>query len=173
MHLRHVMRNPVYAIWEQQSRRSSAQADQRLCCSLPGWYTSNFYIRNLKPLPSICSWAGWFESTLVANPVDMFFFRDVAHFHGKPHFQTSRTTKLWLWCGMYIDTCSTQFQTSCSTNFDWQLAACNVHRLVYFVVHNWHCRSCRVTGPIKLVLDHCYSPCLFHLTGRVANLLII
>ena len=34
----HVMRKPVYAIYEQQRRRSScatAQSDQRLCCSLP------------------------------------------------------------------------------------------------------------------------------------------
>ena len=33
----HVMRKPVYAICEQQSRRSacaSAQSDQHLCCSL-------------------------------------------------------------------------------------------------------------------------------------------
>ena len=37
--MRHVMRKPVYAICEQQRRRSacaSAQSDQRLCCSLPG-----------------------------------------------------------------------------------------------------------------------------------------
>ena len=35
----HVMRKSVYAICEQQRRRSacaSAQSDQRLCCSLPG-----------------------------------------------------------------------------------------------------------------------------------------
>ena len=37
--LSHVMRKPVNAICEQQTRRSacaSAQSDQRLCCSLPG-----------------------------------------------------------------------------------------------------------------------------------------
>ena len=36
--LSHVMRKPVYAICEQQRRRSacaSAQSDQHLCCSLP------------------------------------------------------------------------------------------------------------------------------------------
>ena len=36
--LSHIMRKPVYAICEQQRRRSacaSAQSDQRLCCSLP------------------------------------------------------------------------------------------------------------------------------------------
>ena len=35
----HVMRKPVYAIWEQQRHRSactSVQSDQRLCFSLPG-----------------------------------------------------------------------------------------------------------------------------------------
>ena len=34
--------------------------------------------RNFKPLPSFCSWARRFESTLVANPEDRFS-RDVAH----------------------------------------------------------------------------------------------
>ena len=37
-HMSHVMRKPVYAICEQQRRRStcaSAQSDQCLCCSLP------------------------------------------------------------------------------------------------------------------------------------------
>ena len=37
-HTSHVMRKPVFAICEQQKRRSacvSAQSDQRLCCSLP------------------------------------------------------------------------------------------------------------------------------------------
>ena len=35
LRMNHVMRNPVYAICEQQRHRSSAQSDQRLCCSLP------------------------------------------------------------------------------------------------------------------------------------------
>ena len=38
-HLSHVMRNPAFAICEQQRRRSactSVQSDQHLCCSLPG-----------------------------------------------------------------------------------------------------------------------------------------
>ena len=79
----HVMRKPVYAICEQQRRRSacaSAQSDQHLCCSLPRWYiTSSFYIRNFKPQPKFCGCAGRFESSLVANPEDRFF-RDEAHF---------------------------------------------------------------------------------------------
>ena len=48
----HVMRKAVYVICEQQRRRSacaSAQSDQRLCCSLPGYYnTSICYSRNFK-----------------------------------------------------------------------------------------------------------------------------
>ena len=48
----HAMRTPVFAICEQQKRRSacaSAQSDQRLCCSLSGWYnTSSFYTQNFK-----------------------------------------------------------------------------------------------------------------------------
>ena len=50
-----------------------------LCCSLSRRYnTSNFYIWNFKPLSGFCSWAGQFESTLVANPEDMFS-HDEAH----------------------------------------------------------------------------------------------
>ena len=70
------MRKPVYAICEQQRRRSacaSAQSEQRLCCSLPKSYnTSSFYIRNFKPLPSFRGCAGQFESTQVANSGDRF-----------------------------------------------------------------------------------------------------
>ena len=77
-----VMRQPVYAICEQQRRRSAcapAQSDLRLCCSLPRYCnTSSFYIRNFKTLPSSCGCAGRFESTLVENPEDRYS-RDDAH----------------------------------------------------------------------------------------------
>ena len=70
------MRKPVFAICEQQRRRSahaSAQSDQHLCCSLPRWYNiSSFYILNFKRLASFCSCTGWFVSYLVANPEDRF-----------------------------------------------------------------------------------------------------
>ena len=76
------MKKPVYAICEQQRRRSacdSAQSDQRLCCSPPRKYTIfSFYIQNCKPLASFCGCAGRFESYLVANPEDRFS-RDDAH----------------------------------------------------------------------------------------------
>ena len=79
------MRKPVYAVCEQQRRRSacaSAQSDQRLCCSLPRSHdTSSFYTRNFKPLLSFCGCAGWFESTLVADPEDRFS-RDEAQMSG-------------------------------------------------------------------------------------------
>ena len=62
------MRKLVYAICEQQRRRS-AQSDQRLSCSLPGSYnTPSFYIRNFKTLSSFCGWADRFVSYLVATP---------------------------------------------------------------------------------------------------------
>ena len=61
----HVMIKPVFAICEQQRRRSacaSAQPDQRLCYSLLRWYnTYIFYIRNFKPLHSFCGCTGRFE----------------------------------------------------------------------------------------------------------------
>ena len=70
------MRKPVYAICEQQRRRSacaSAQSDQRLCYSLPrSCNTSSFYIQNFKTLASICGCADQFEPYLVANPEDRF-----------------------------------------------------------------------------------------------------
>ena len=85
-YISHVMRKPVYAICEQQRRRSActfAQCDQRLCCSLPRSYTaSSFYVRNFKTLASFWSWAGQFESYLVANPEDRFS-RDMAHIRKK------------------------------------------------------------------------------------------
>ena len=61
---------PRHAICEQQrrlchmrtKRRRSACGDQRLCCSLPRWFKfCSFYMQNLKPLASLCSWAGRFE----------------------------------------------------------------------------------------------------------------
>ena len=70
------MKKPVHAICEQQRRRSAyalVQSDQHLCCSLPRQYnTSSFYIQNFKSLPSFCDCADRFESTLVANPEDIF-----------------------------------------------------------------------------------------------------
>ena len=57
----HVMRKPVYAMCEQQRRRSacaSAQSDQRLCCSL----TYICYSRNFKTLSSLWTWPGPFET---------------------------------------------------------------------------------------------------------------
>ena len=76
LYMSHFMTKPAFAICEQQRRRSacaSAQSDQRLCCSLPGYYnTSTCYNWNFKPLASLCSWAGPFESYLVANPEGRF-----------------------------------------------------------------------------------------------------
>ena len=72
----YIMRKPVYAICEQQRRRSacaSAQSDLGLCCSLSGYYsTSTCYSWNFKTLASIWSWAGQFESYLVGNPKNRF-----------------------------------------------------------------------------------------------------
>ena len=61
-YMSHVTRKPVYAIYEQQKRRSAcapAQSNQQLCCSLPRWYDiSCFYIRNFK-LASVAAQAGF------------------------------------------------------------------------------------------------------------------
>ena len=42
------------------------------------YYIESTYIRNFKPLASLCSWAGRFESHLVATPEDRIS-RDAAH----------------------------------------------------------------------------------------------
>ena len=61
---------------------SLAPSDQRLYISLPGYYnTSTCYSRNFKTLAGLCSWAGRFESCMVANPKDRFS-RDEAHMAG-------------------------------------------------------------------------------------------
>ena len=58
------------------------QSDQCLYCSLPGQYnTSTCYSRNFKHLANLCSWAGQFESNLVANSEDRFS-RDAAYLQG-------------------------------------------------------------------------------------------
>ena len=75
-YMRHIMRKPVYAICEQQRRRSacaSPQSEQHVRCSLPRQYnTSTCYSWYFKPLASLCSWLGRFESYLFANPKDRF-----------------------------------------------------------------------------------------------------
>ena len=45
--------------------------------------TSRCYIRNLKTLASFCSWAGWFESYLVAKPRRQVFSWHGSNNHGK------------------------------------------------------------------------------------------
>ena len=76
----HVMRKSVFAICEQQRRRSAcafAQSDQHLCCSLPGYYnTSTGYSRNFKSLASPCSWTGqFFNLTWSKTPKTGFLVR--------------------------------------------------------------------------------------------------
>ena len=62
MYLSRAIRKPVFAICEQQRRRSacaSAQSDQHLCCSPSRYYnSSSFYIQNFKRRPRFCGCAG-------------------------------------------------------------------------------------------------------------------
>ena len=69
--LRHIMRKTVLSY-----AKRSAQSDQRLCCSLrmiPVLAKTNF-----STIYSFCSWAGRFESYLVAN-AESSFTHDVAY----------------------------------------------------------------------------------------------
>ena len=62
------------------------QSDQCLCCSLPRYYnTYTCKIQNSKTLASLCSWAGQFESYLVA----------------------SSWRQVFSWCGSYVFQCLT------------------------------------------------------------------
>ena len=69
-----VMRNPVFALCEQQRHRSacaSVQSDQHLYCSPHRQYnTSSFYTQNFKSLASFSCGALWFDSYLVADLED-------------------------------------------------------------------------------------------------------
>ena len=79
-----VMRKPGFVLCEQQRRRSAWHP-----CSLISTFivrsldsiipvVAMYYVLNFKNLDSLCSWAGWFESYLVAKPEDRFL-RDEAH----------------------------------------------------------------------------------------------
>ena len=68
------MRNPAFAICEQPRSLISAFVVRCL-------YRIIYFVQNLKPLASPYSWAGQFESHLVANPEDRFS-RDVAQISG-------------------------------------------------------------------------------------------
>ena len=81
--------NVHYVICEQQMRRSactSAQSDQRLCCSLLRKYNIfRFYSRNFKTLASFCGCAGRFSSGLVGN-----FRRHILSWRGSFIFETTQ-----------------------------------------------------------------------------------
>ena len=83
-----VIRKPVFALCEQQRRRSactSAQSDQHLCCSFLRQYnTCSCYVLNFKTIASLCGCAGRFESYLVANDKDRFSRDEVNFFSFEP-----------------------------------------------------------------------------------------
>ena len=53
-------------------------------------------MQNLKPLASLCSWAGQFESYLVRNPEDRFS-------HDEAYFLTDICWHDCKWCNWYVD----------------------------------------------------------------------
>ena len=56
----------------------SVQSDQQLCSSLSGKYHDfTCYMQSLNIVASLCSWAGWIEPNLGANPKDKFSPFDV------------------------------------------------------------------------------------------------
>ena len=81
------MRKPVFAICEQQRRRSACAS----AWSAPLLFvTYTCYSRNFKTLASLFSWADRFESYLVKNPKDRFS-------HDEAHFKDALSSKMsWL-----------------------------------------------------------------------------
>ena len=74
--------------------RASAQSDQRLCCSLPRQNDiSSLYIRNIKILGGLCSWAGQFVSCLVGD-----FQRHIFSWRGSSVLLTIWTVLVLLCC---------------------------------------------------------------------------
>ena len=52
-------------------------------------------MQNLKPLASLYSWAGWFESYLVANPEDRLFLDEAQLFSTTRIILPELTTKFY------------------------------------------------------------------------------
>ena len=64
------MQKKTHLIRLYKSRGPDAQSDQYLCYYIFVKYNNlTWHMQNSKILPSICSWAGWFEHVLVGNPV--------------------------------------------------------------------------------------------------------
>ena len=102
--LSHVMRKPVYAIFQQQRRRSacaSAQSARSLISTfvvgcletiIPETFTC--YIHNFRTLASLWSGVGLFESYVIENTKDRFS-RDEAQFRVPEALLSLRTSKFW------------------------------------------------------------------------------
>ena len=69
-----VGRNPDFFASEQQMRRpdcADAQSDQRLYYLFSGKYNDKCcYKHNINILACLCTWGGWIEPKLVADPED-------------------------------------------------------------------------------------------------------
>ena len=77
----HIMRKPVLPNANNKDADQPAHLRSLISAFVVRCLDSiitSFYIRNFKPLPSFCGWAGQFESTMVANPEDRFS-HDVAY----------------------------------------------------------------------------------------------
>ena len=152
-----------FAICKHQRHRSacaSAQSDQRLCCLLPGQYTtSTCYIQKFKTLASFWSWAARFESELVRNPED-WFSGDEAQFIqysyqfpalGNPFLYFSHCLELyscWLWT-LYQEIIKI-LKSLCLTTFNcWtQIFYLNALNSAFI---RWSHMNCIMTKPTKWV----------------------
>ena len=77
-YMSHVMRKPVLPYAKQRHRSACALPTFVVRCLVSIIYLCSFYMQNLKPVASLYSCTGQFESYLVANPEDRFS-RDKAY----------------------------------------------------------------------------------------------
>ena len=90
--MNHVMKKKKFLPYANNKGADQlAQSDQHF------WfrYLDSFYTQNFKTLASLCSWAGRFESYLVADPEDRFS-RDEAHL-----YVGYRCEERWRVCWIY------------------------------------------------------------------------
>ena len=129
----HTMKKTVFAICEQQRRRSactSMQSNQHLCFCCLDSIIPRLAIARISRLASLCSWAGQFESYLVENPEDRFS-RDESLM--RKLLQTAHMTKHFSWL-----TCIFSPKLSLDTNIwaagcpVWSESSLGAHSFCWF-----------------------------------------
>ena len=104
------------------------------------WENLSCYIQNLKTLASFCSWAGQFESYLIANPEDRFS-HDEAHIWVNPYWEEQVITNVWYkflhlqWCRLINRNLSIQCYKNIFFNlFTVYIETMTLHKHITFLI---------------------------------------